>query len=229
MNRYKKQILLVLICVSLAGMLLWIKNVEYQKQQALALEQIEQENKQKALTALQEEGQKTVDELLPKLGGFPSTLEEKELDAAVKQAHTFIDTYKTYIAENEDDAVLAWQVCELYRQLYNTDEPNSFENTEKYCEKSIQLNSEDARPYISQAMLYVNANIALADDAAQLFLKAQERAKDDYEKIAVYQGLAFAYYYQGKVDELEILLEKWNEEYPTNTQLDLFKNVLKKK
>ncbi len=152
-----------------------------------------------------------INALYPKLGSYPPDVKD---DSELKQVK---NDWQTAVSEGEnlvkevpekDQAYVHYQLGELYRLGHNLDAPQAFENSEKNLLLSINEDPNLIEAKFSLGSLYVNTSPQFAPKAEQLFLEALAQAKGNNDLLRAYDGLFFAYYYQGKLSQAKIYVDK---------------------
>lgn len=167
-----------------------------------------------------------IDELFPRLGSYPpdisgqlKTIREEWDRAEILGKLLLLDVSK------KDEAYVEWKVGELYRLGHNMDEPNAFQNSERYLLVAIEDDPSLIGARLSLGSLYVNTSVALSPKAEKVFLEALPLAKGD-DLLKVYDGLFFAEYYQGKMSDAKLYVDKALAIVPNDKTFLNLKNIL---
>lgn len=199
-----------------------VRRADFRKQQL-----VEQEQQQLSaeVQSMVDSLDQQLDTFYPVIGFYPPQLEsdedrqqvENQFAEVANQAEDFISEQ-----DNLSDAEairLYASLGELYRLGHNLDLEGSWEKSESYFQKALAIDDANFESKNGLATLYVNTGPDFAHQAEVLFLSTLKDPISDDQKVNVYQGLFFAYYYQFDLDKALIAADKGLEIDPTNEQL----------
>jgi len=122
------------------------------------------------------------------------------VQAAVAFCDHIVDQLEALLKNESGNAGLHRRLGEVFRMGHNLNIKGAGQNAVEHLTTAIKLDPSDPDAYFSLGLFYVNANFEFAPEAEQMFRKALELSPEGSPSYA-YQGLAFAYYYQGKMEE----------------------------
>ena len=151
-----------------------------------------------------------VDSLAGFADSFPPDIDPDDslqVKAAKAFFHSVVDRLEKVLAEDPDNAELEGCLGDVYRMGHNIDVGGGvWDKAEKHTKRAIDLDPSAPRPYFSLGLLYVNTDFKYAPEAEKMFRRAIELSPEGSIPYA-YNGLAFAYYHQGKVEEAVMALD----------------------
>lgn len=167
----------------------------------------------------------------PKIGSYSQVM---SLSLSSEAREKLVSEWKTATDQVVQSAVgcpnqasiLDWQAGEMYRLGYNLDYPGSWEKAESLLLKSSQEDPAYIKPLLSLAFLYVNSDMSQAKKAEEVLLKAEKLATTTEDKLTIYNGLFFAYYYQGDRVNAEAAIDKALGLAPTDDSFLSLKKML---
>jgi predicted Zn-dependent protease len=143
------------------------------------------------------------------IGGYPPKVESQaEIQKIEKRWKNAQKLGEGLLKEEPDNIQVKLALGELFRMGHNIDIPNAVPASDKILKEVIKVDPNNFQAYYSLASMYVTLNPKFAPDAEACFLKAEHLAQP---KIIpdIYQGLGFAYLYQGKTAEAIAQFEKY--------------------
>lgn len=170
--------------------------------------------------------QKELSSLATILGDYPPQFHSKAEKKEVTEAYQrLLGALTQAISSCADKNTYLELRGELYTLGHNLDLADAFENGVKDFQQVIKSDPTNIGAHLSLAQLYVNTSPEYAGKAEKLFLEAQKLygEKPLYD---AYEGLFFAYYYQGKMKEALTDIESAAKQWPQDEKIASLHKVI---
>ena len=159
-------------------------------------------------------------------GNYPPNIKTEDQLTKVKEEWNKTETELiSRFTKSGESTDIELRLGHLYRYGHNLDIEGAWEKSDAHFRKAIDLSPDSIDAHIGLAVLYVNYDFNHAAKAEQLFKKAIELSKGQNTPSAVFFGLFFSYYYQGKLVDAINIADKYIEQNPKDEDMRRLRKI----
>ena len=169
-----------------------------------------------------------IDSLAQKADGWPPDVAtDNEKNLLQQYSISIIDDLNRIAKSNPNNAQVEARLGHVYKMAHNIDVEGAWDSADLHLKRAISLDPNLSEPYLSLGFLYVSSDISLAGQAENAFRKVLSLSNQQHQ-IYAYQGLDFALYTQGKVNEAIDAFNNYLRFKPDDVALKDFVDKIKK-